>query len=132
VEHVAIWASDLESMRAFYTSALGGTSGDLYQNPSTGFSSYFVSFGDGARVELMNLPGVLSAPFESPASQPAAGFAHIALTLDTREAVDAAVASLRCQGVSLASEPRTTGDGYYEAVIRDPEGNLIELAAGCR
>lgn len=124
IEHVALWVEDLELMRAFYTERLGGSSGELYENPSAGFRSYFVSFGDGARLELMSMPDL------SPGSaKRTAGFAHIALTLSAAQAVDAAVADLRGAGVPIASEPRTTGDGYYEAVILDPEGNHIELTA---
>ena len=121
VEHV-VAVRDLQPMRAFYTEALGGVSGDLYENPHTGFRSYFVSFGEGARLELMYRPELRSSPTGA-----AAGFAHIALALGSRDAVDAAVAALRRQGVPIESEPRVTGDGYYEAVILDPEQNRIEL-----
>jgi lactoylglutathione lyase len=122
VEHVAVWVRDLEAMRAFYTEALGGVSGDLYENPATGFRSYFVSLGEGARLELMYRP----APRPSP-NEAAAGYAHIALALGSRETVDATVAALRRRGVPIESEPRVTGDGYYEAVILDPERNRVEL-----
>jgi lactoylglutathione lyase len=124
IEHVAIWVHALEPMRAFYTGALGGVSGDLYENPATGFRSYFVSFGEGARLELMHRPAPLP-------SQPdaVAGYAHIALALGGRDAVDAAVAALRGRGVPIESEPRVTGDGYYEAVVLDPERNRVELTA---
>ena len=125
VEHVAIWVRDLEPMRAFYTEALGGTNGDLYENPATGLRSYFVSLGAGARLELMYRP----APGPSP-SDAVAGYAHIALALGSRDAVDATVAALRRRGVPIESEPRVTGDGYYEAVVLDPERNRVELT-GC-
>ena len=122
IEHVAVWVRDLERMRAFYTEALGGVSGDLYENPVTGFKSYFVSLGEGARLELMYLPGQRLPPTDI-----AAGFAHIALALGSHDAVDVAVAALRRRGVPIESEPRVTGDGYYEAVILDPERNRVEL-----
>ena len=109
-------------MRAFYAEVLGGVSGDLYENPATGFRSHFVSFGEGARLELMHRPGLLPAPTGT-----TAGYAHIALSLGSRDAVDGAVAALRRRGVPIESEPRVTGDGYYEAVILDPEGNRVEL-----
>ncbi|HKE91918.1 MAG TPA: VOC family protein [Gemmatimonadales bacterium] len=121
IEHVAIWAHDLEALRAFYTDVLGGTSGPRYENPATGFTSYFITFGDGPRLELMHRPGI------EPARPEAGGSAHIALALGSRAAVDEAVATLRDQGVAVASDPRMTGDGYYEAVILDPEGNRVEL-----
>jgi len=122
VEHVAVWVHDLEGMRAFYSEALGGVSGDLYENSATGFKSYFVSLGEGARLELMYRPGLGPLPTGA-----AAGYAHIALALGSRDAVDVAVAELRQLGVPIESEPRVTGDGYYEAVIMDPERNRIEL-----
>jgi lactoylglutathione lyase len=124
IEHVALWVQDLESMMRFYTDMLGGTSGGVYENPETGFRSYFVSFGDGARLELMYQlelgPGPAAASL---------GYAHIAFRLGNRAAVDAAVAELSRLGTTVESEPRLTGDGYYEAVVLDPEGNRVELSA---
>jgi lactoylglutathione lyase len=122
IEHVAVWVRALEPMRTFYTEALGGVSGGLYENPSTGFKSYFVSLGEGARLELMFRPGLNPALGDT-----VIGYAHMALSLGSRDAVDAAVAELRRRGVPIESEPRVTGDGYYEAVILDPERNRLEL-----
>lgn len=122
IDHVALWVRDLEGARRFYTEALGGKSGSLYENPTTGFTSYFVTMGEGARLELMSRLQ-LSAALPGPRM----GFAHIALALGSRAAVDSAVATLRQRGVPIESEPRVTGDGYYEAVILDPEANRIEL-----
>lgn len=124
IEHVAVWVSDLELMRSFYTEALPGERGEYYKNQETGFESYFISFGSGARLELMHRPGLLPRP-----AGPAAGYAHLALSLGSREEVDAAVAMLPERGVPVESQPRMTGDGYYEAVILDPEGNVVELTA---
>ena len=122
IEHVAVWVRDLEPMRAFYTESLGGVSGDLYENPATGFKSYLVSLGEGARLELMYRPGLRPSPTDA-----AAGYAHIALALGSRDAVDVVVAVLRQRGVPIESEPRVTVDGYYEAVILDPERNHVKL-----
>ena len=122
IEHIAIWTRDIEVMRAFYSEALGGASGRLYENRVTGFKSYFMSFGEGPRLELMHQPG--RAP-----SSTAAGSGHIALALGSRAAVDEAIATLRQRGVLVESDPRVTGDGYYEAVVLDPERNRIELTA---
>jgi lactoylglutathione lyase len=123
VEHVAIWVRDLEAMRAFYVASLGGESGARYHNPRTGLTTYFISFGDGCRIELMQRPEVEARRPEGRM----AGFAHVALALGGRDAVDSAVEALRHRGARIESGPRTTGDGYYEAVILDPEGNQIEL-----
>ncbi len=122
VEHVAIWVQDLEMMRAFYAQAFAGTCTALYENPSTGFRSYFVSLDEGARLELMHLPDMAAqTPY------PHIGLAHLALALGSRDAVDTMVVTLLNKGASIASMPRVTGDGYYEAVILDPEGNRVEL-----
>lgn len=123
LHHVGLWTRNLEQMRAFYVDVLGGASGSRYENSRTGFRSYFVSFSDGARVELMSGPSTGSAP----PAVPGCGYAHIALSVGGRTAVDETVARLRRCGVTVSSDPRTTGDGYYEAVVEDPEGNTIEL-----
>jgi lactoylglutathione lyase len=125
IEHVAIWVRDLDRMCQFYVALLGAKSGTPYQNPCTGFRSIFVSFDDGARVELMCQSGQIQGQ-----SEPSCfGYAHLALSLGTRAAVDATVARLESQGVVVLSRPRVTGDGYYEAALADPEGNRIELVA---
>jgi lactoylglutathione lyase len=124
IEHVAVWVRDLERMREFYVRTLGGTSGALYHNDATGYRSYFIALAEGARVELMQMPGV---PNRKPGDM--IGYAHIALSVGGREAVDAAAARLLARGVTVVSGPRETGDGYYEAVALDPEGNRIELTA---
>jgi lactoylglutathione lyase len=133
IEHTAVWVRDLESMRAFYTEVLGGESGDLYENPAAGFRSYFLSFGEGARLELMCRAGLAPPP-----AGPCLGYAHLAFRLGSREAVDGLVAAIgrhgptaepRGPGGTVESGPRVTGDGYYEAVILDPEGNRVELMA---
>jgi lactoylglutathione lyase len=125
IAHAAIWVRDLELMRAFYSEAFGGSSGDLYENPSTGFKSYFISFGEGARLELMSSRDAGPPPLHP--CEARAGYAHVALALGTREEVDTKISALRRSGVTVVSEPRVTGDGYYEAVVLDPEGNRLEI-----
>lgn len=124
IEHVALWVRDLERMRDFYVASLQGESGALYENPRTGFRSYFISFGAGARLELMNRAAEGDG---GPPPSRDIGHAHVAFRVGSREAVDAAVARLEGQGVAILGRPRVTGDGYYEAVIADPEGNRVEL-----
>jgi lactoylglutathione lyase len=125
LEHVGVWVRDLERMREFYVGALGGEAGPLYENPRTGFRSYFITFGEGARVELMSGPGVTTRAV----GENRLGYAHLALGLGDAPQVDALVARLEASGVVVFGRPRTTGDGYYEAVVEDPEGNRIELVA---
>jgi lactoylglutathione lyase len=123
IHHVAVWVADLERARAFYVDALGGSSGPGYHNPRTGFRSYFVSFGEGARLELMSRADVAPADRAGAAT----GYAHVALSVGSRAAVDAMVVALEARGTRIESRPRQTGDGYYEAVALDPEGNRIEI-----
>lgn len=125
IEHIAVWARDLEQLREFYVSALGGRSGPLYENPRTGFRSYFISFDGEARLELMSRRA--DAPANESPDEGRLGFAHVALRLGGREVVDALVDRLERTGVAVLGRPRVTGDGYYEAVVADPEGNRIEL-----
>ena len=122
LHHVAVWVADLERMREFYVGALGGTSGPVYENPRTGFRSYFVTFA-GYRLELMWQEGRDRGKSEGRGL----GYAHVAMSAGSRAGVDRRIAELRARCVRVVGEPRVTGDGYYEAVIEDPEGNRIEI-----
>ncbi len=124
IEHLALWCSDIEAMRDFYTTRFNASANARYDNPGKGFSSYFLSFGDGARLELMQ-----RADIAERASAMSLGYAHIALRLGSVAAVDELTRALRAAGVPVVDGPRRTGDGYYESVILDPEGNRIELCA---
>lgn len=121
IHHVALWVTNLEKMRDFYVTTLGGIGGALYENPRTGLRSYFVTFPD-FRLELMWKPGDRARP-----ETELLGYAHLALSTGSRAAVDQCLEELRERGVRVVGEPRVTGDGYYEAIIEDPEGNRIEL-----
>lgn len=123
IAHAALYVLDLERERLFFEQHFGAKSNQLYHNPRTGFSSYFMTFDGEASLELMTRPET-AAEAGSPYR---VGFAHISLYLGSREAVDALTEALRRAGITVAGEPRTTGDGYYESVILDPEGNAIEL-----
>ncbi len=127
IEHIALWTHDLERLRGFYCRYFSARSGAKYHNPKTGFESYFLSFDSGARLELMQMPGI---PKDSAAPQAQrTGLIHIAIRLGNPEAVDRMTARMRQNGVPVVSGPRRTGDGYYESCILDPEGNRVELVA---
>ncbi|WP_239257198.1 VOC family protein [Listeria ilorinensis] len=121
LEHIAIWVTDLENMKAFYQKYFNVHCGDLYHNVQTGFSSYFLAFEQGARIELTNKKHLSDRIAES------LGYTHIAIAVGDEKAVDEMTRKFVQDGFPLLSGPRITGDGYYEAVIQDPEGNLIEL-----
>jgi len=125
IEHLAIWTNDLEKIRAFYETYFHAKAGARYRNNSKEFESYFLSFGDGFRLELMHKPGILMKG--TSASLEYIGFAHFAIAVGSKEKVDALTEKLRSDGYAIIGEPRTTGDGYYESVVLDPEGNRIEI-----
>lgn len=128
VEHVALWVRDLDAMCAYYAGAFGAVIGPLYENPAKGFRSRFLSFDGGARIELMTTTRSLDPVAATPGAQ-RMGLTHLALALGSETAVDALTDRLRREGRSVIDGPRRTGDGYYESVILDPEGNRIELTA---
>ena len=124
IEHIAIWVKDLELMRSFYIKYFGAKSGSRYTNPKNGFSSYFLSFEDGTRIEIMNRDDISKSQERKNMTY---GFTHMAVSVGVKEDVDKLTNILRSDGYKIAGEPRTTGDGFYESVILDPEGNHIEL-----
>lgn len=123
IEHIAMYVNDLEAARDFFVKYLGGVSNDGYHNEITGFRSYFISFDDGARLEIMNKP----AMEDSPKSANRAGYIHIAFSVGSAEEVDRLTKQLREDGFEVLSGPRTTGDGYYESCVIGVEGNQIEI-----
>ena len=123
IEHVAMYVNDLEAARDFFVRYLGGVSNEGYYNAKTGFRSYFISFEDGARLEIMNKSGLSDPEKELNRT----GYAHVAFSLGSKEAVDSLTSRLKNDGYEVVSGPRTTGDGYYESCIIAIEGNQIEL-----
>jgi lactoylglutathione lyase len=125
IEHAAIWTHDLERLRSFYENYFGGTANTKYVNPRKLFESYFITFADGARLELMQRPDVPSS--KNDVEQQFTGYIHVAFSTGSREAVDALTERLRADGYRILDGPRTTGDGYYESITLDPDGNRIEI-----
>ncbi len=125
IEHLAIWVNDLESMRNFYIKYFGASSNSKYTNVLKQFSSYFLSFEEGtARIELMQKPHILA---NNELRGNVKGLAHFAISVGSKEKVIALTEQLRNDGFKIYDEPRTTGDGYYESIVLDPEGNFIEI-----
>lgn len=124
LDHIAIWVKNLEAMKRFYTHFFDAKAGERYHNANKNFTSYFISFGEGARIELMHNPDI-SSTIENIGQQ--LGLAHFALSVGSREKVRSMTESALANGGQVLGEPRVTGDGYFESVIADPEGNRIEL-----
>lgn len=125
IEHIAIWTKNLEKLKDFYQTYFQASSGDKYSNPNTGFESYFLSFSNGARLELMQMPSIPEA-VSAPAAQ-FTGLIHIAISVGSKQLVDRLTARLRHNGFLILDGPRYTGDGYYESVVLDPDGNRVEI-----
>ena len=125
IEHVAIWARDLELLRGFYCKYFKGISNEKYINEQKGFSSYFISFEDGGRLEIMNMDGIPDS-LNSPTSQ-AIGIIHIAFSVGSQNRVNELTQRLKTDGFQILDGPRYTGDGCYESVVLDPEGNRLEI-----
>ena len=125
VNHIALWVKDLNGMRDFYVQHFHGTAGELYFNSVKEFRSYFITFKEGVRLELMTQPDIrFSADRETKEFM---GYCHMAFSLGSEEAVDCMTDKLNQAGFTIIDGPRLTGDGYYESVFLDPENNRIEL-----
>lgn len=125
IEHLAIWTQDLEKMKEFYETYFGVTSNTLYVNQKKQFKSYFLTFDSGARLELMQRPDIETMP-ESDGKQ-YYGYAHLAISVGSQVIVDRLTKKLKKDGYAVLDGPRRTGDGYYESVVADPDGNWIEI-----
>jgi catechol 2,3-dioxygenase-like lactoylglutathione lyase family enzyme len=122
IDHVALWTRDLEQSREFYEKWFGAVAGSRYESARRPFASYFLTFPSGSRLELMQAPGIADS-----GECDRLGWAHIAIAAGSREAVDELSARMTEAGHRLLSAPRMTGDGYYESVVADPDGNAVEI-----
>lgn len=124
IEHLAIWADDIELLKNFYISYFNFKASDFYHNPNKNFTSCFLYYDkDGAKIELMHKPGM-----NTPTSRgDFKGLAHFAISVGSKEKVNQLTEELRKDGYKILSEPRTTGDGFYESAVADPEGNYVEI-----
>ncbi len=123
IEHVAMYVNDLEKAKHFFQHYFGAQSNDGYHNKNTGFKSYFLTFDDATRLEIMTKPHMYD--MDKPLAR--TGFAHIAFSVGSQAQVNALTATLQADGYEVVSGPRTTGDGYYESCIVDIERNQIEV-----
>ena len=127
IEHLALWVRDLEQMRTFYLKYFETTSGEKYLNEKTNFAAYFIYFGAGkTRLELMTRPDIEPNDARRGFTM---GLAHFSISVGGKDKVNELTERFRADNYTIVSEPRTTGDGYYESVVSDPEGNYVEISA---
>ena len=124
IEHIAIWTNDIERLKDFYIKYFGCSVSEKYENPKKQFSSYFLSFERGARLEIMKRDDIVSEP-----TGEKIGLAHFSIAVGSEYAVDQMTMKMANDGVPVESMPRRTGDGYYESVILDPDKNRVEIMA---
>lgn len=122
IHHIAVWTFQPEELRKFYIRYFHGKSNEKYINPQKRFESYFISFDSGPSLELMQRTDVQNVPIE----ENRLGLTHLAFAFDSREEILYLTKLLRSNGYIIAGEPRTSGDGYFESVVLDPDGNRIE------
>ena len=123
IEHIAMYVNDLDAARDFFIRYFNAKSNEGYHNKTTDFRSFFLSFDDGTRLEIMNKP--IMQDGEKALAR--TGYVHIAFSLGSKAAVDTLTELLNHDGYDVISGPRTTGDGYYESCIIGVEGNQIEI-----
>ena len=123
IDHMAMYVTDIEHTKEFFVKFFEAKAGNKYYNQNTGFQSYFLTFEDGARLEIMTKQYLLELSKDPLRT----GYAHLAFSVGNRERVNALTARLQAEGYEVLSGPRTTGDGYVESCIVGIEGNLIEI-----
>lgn len=125
IEHIALWTKDLERMRVFYEHYFRAKAGEKYVNPKKQFESYFLSFEEGCRLELMQMPSVPES--SNDVYKQFTGLIHFAVSVGGKAQVDLVTHQLKQDGYEILDGPRTTGDGYYESVVLDPDNNRVEI-----
>lgn len=128
IEHIAIWVKDIDKVCEFYRKYFGGVVHSIYHNPTKQFTSRFVTFDDGARLEIMHRPDIdANVGTEELFHVERLGYAHLSFSAGSKEGVDRLTKQMSADGIQVVGQPRTTGDGYYESVVLDPEGNRVEI-----
>ncbi|HXW74638.1 MAG TPA: VOC family protein [Steroidobacteraceae bacterium] len=127
IEHVAMWTEDLERLATFYSAYFGAVVGKKYENRAKGFESRFLSFDSGTRLEIMRTTALSAVKHDSSAHR--MGLTHLAFAIGSERGVDELTSRLRRDGHPILDGPRRTGDGYYESIVLDPDGNRVEVTA---
>jgi lactoylglutathione lyase len=127
IEHIALWTEELERLVDFYSKYFGAMAGSKYVNPAKGYESRFLRFGGDARIEIMR-SSTLNPVKHAPGAQ-RMGLTHLAISVGSIECVEALTARLKEDGFDVIDGPRHTGDGYFESVVLDPDGNRLEICS---
>jgi len=127
IDHVAIWTKDIECLKAFYERYFQASAGERYRNRQKRFESYFLEFASGARLELMCMANIPDS--KNDIESQFTGIIHLAFSTGSEQEVDGLTRRLKRDGFTVVDGPRHTGDGYYESVVFDPDGNRIEITA---
>jgi len=122
ITHVAIYTVDLERLKMFYQKYFFAESNTKYQNDS-GFSSYFLTFSSGAKIEIMSHENLEQREVIDKVN----GLSHIAFSVGTKDGVIEVTERIVNDGYQLLSPPRYTGDGFFESCVADPDGNRVEI-----
>ena len=123
INHIALYVNDLEKMKVFYEKYFDAKPNEMYYNQKTGLKTYFLQFNNGCRVEIMTKENLNDIKKEINNT----GYIHIAFSVGSKDIVNELTKRLENDGYKVISQPRTTGDGYYESCVIDPEDNLIEI-----
>ncbi len=123
IEHIALWSKNIEKLKNFYIEYFEASPNEGYQNKRTGFSSYFLSFQEGSRLEIMHIKGIKSWKKRKKIK----GYCHLAFCVKSKDEVIQLTEKIKKDGYTVLSNPRMTGDGYFESVVLDPDGNEIEI-----
>jgi len=123
LNHIALYVNDLEKMKLFYETYFKAKANKMYHNPKTGLKTYFLEFEGSGRIEIMTKDSLSNVAKELNN----VGYIHVAFSVGSKDMVDELTKLLENDGYKVISKPRTTGDGYYESCILDPEGNQVEI-----
>ena len=124
IEHIAVWSPNIKRLRDFYVKYFNAKANAGYENMKNGFTSYFLEFENGSRLEVMNMDGILQ---HEEAGKQYMGYCHLAMEAETMFEVIKLTEELKKDGYTIIGQARKTGDGYFESIVLDPDGNRVEI-----